>query len=310
MLMNRQAKQFLVICGTALALAWGAVAAEPAAVYFKTPDEAVKGLIKAAQVGTDDAIKAVVGPDFGDIGSGDPVADAEERRLFAARASVSFRTQPFGDNRLEILLGADEWPFAIPLVKEDKGWRFDGEAGLQELANRRVGRNELSTIDAIRAYVDAQNEYAARNPMVHTTREYAQRLGSTNGKHDGLYWPVADGEKASPLGPLFAKATMEGYDLKQGAQPAPYHGYIYHILKGQGAKAPGGAKSYVKNGHMTEGFGLIAYPVEYGNSGVMTFIVSERGLIFQKDLGKDTAALAEKITVYDPDKTWDPVREP
>jgi hypothetical protein len=314
MRINRKATQFLAICATTLALAWGASAADTA-VYYKTPDEAVKALIKAAQTGTDEAIKAALGGGVEEIGSGDAVQDQEDRKLFASRAMVKYRTQPYGANYVEILIGADEWPFAIPLVKESQGYRFDTDAGMQELINRRVGRNELAVIDIMRAYVDAQNEYAARDPQKSGVNQYAQKLASSEGKRDGLYWPVKEGEQESPLGPLLARATREGYELKTGAQanpnaePTPYHGYIFRILKGQGKSVAGGARSYVKNGRMTEGFGLIAYPVEYDNSGVMTFIVNQRGIVYQKDLGKDTAKLAAAIQAYDPDRSWKPVAD-
>lgn len=201
-------------------------------------------------------------------------------------------------------IGKDAWPFPVPLVKDAAGWRFDAKAGRDEILNRRIGRNELSVIQVLQAYVDAQREYYLRNPQNDRLLQYAQRIASTPGKRDGLYFPTKAGEKASPLGPLVVSARAAGYKKGEGGKPVAYHGYHYRILRGQGPDAKGGAYDYVANGRMIGGFGLIAWPASYENSGVMTFIVSHDGVVYEKDLGPDTAAAVQKITRFNPDKSW------
>jgi hypothetical protein len=237
------------------------------------------------------------------------VADAGARAQFVESAEQSHRFRSQGDDRGLLLVGPEDWPFAIPLVKEAQGWRFDTAAGKEELLNRRIGSNELHAIATARAYVDAQHEYAARDPLGEGVRQYAQRFRSSEGKRDGLFWPAAEGEPESPFGPLVAEAVEEGYASEGTDQPSPYHGYYYRILLAQGDHAPGGSRSYVNDGRLTEGFGLIAFPAVHGRSGVMTFIVNQRGLMFQKDLGADTESLAAAIDAYDPDPSWTPVAE-
>lgn len=293
--------------GIFFALAWQAEAAQPA--YFASPDAAVQALIEALKSDRPDRLETVMGPDVGELGSGDPVADAAARARFVAEAAKGTRIQHTEEGQAELLLGPEEWPFSIPLVKEASGWRFDTEAGKEELFNRRIGGNELHAIATVRAYVEAQNEYAAQDPTGSGVRQYAQRLGSSEGKRDGLYWPAVEGEPESPLGPLVAQAIREGYGGSQRGGQSPYHGYYYRILKAQGQHAPGGAFSYLSDGRLTAGFGLIAFPAEYGRSGIMTFIVNQRGLVFQKDLGDKTGELASSITEYDPDRSWTPVTE-
>jgi hypothetical protein len=203
-------------------------------------------------------------------------------------------------------LGDDGWPFPIPLVKEEGGWRFDTETGKEELFNRRIGRNELRALAVLRGLVEAQFEYASED-RTGAGKEYAQRLASSEGKRDGLYWRTAEGEPDSPIGPLVADAVKEGYGgSKEGEGPRPYHGYLFRLLTAQGPNAPGGAKSYLKDGRLTGGFAFLAYPGEYGNSGVMTFLVNQQGVVFQKDLGEESAKLAAEIQAYDPDASWDP----
>jgi len=296
----------LFACGIFVMLACAVVRAQPA--HYPSPDEAVNALLAAVDSQDEEALTTVLGPDIEELGSGDPVADEAARALFIEKAAEASRVQLDGDDRAELLVGSEEWPFSIPLVKEPGGWRFDIVAGKEELANRRVGSNELHTIATARAYVEAQYEYAARDPRGEGVRQYAQRFGSSEGKHDGLFWTTDEGEPESPLGPLVAQAVEEGYGAGMG-HSSPYHGYYYRILKAQGSNAPGGARSYLKDGRMVDGFGLIAYPAEYGRSGIMTFIVNHRGLMFQKDLGEDTHSLAAAITEYDPDTSWTPVAE-
>jgi len=199
-------------------------------------------------------------------------------------------------------VGADDWPLPIPIVREADGWRFDTAAGKEELLNRRIGRNELTAIAVCRAYVNAQKEFARR------FHAYAQSLRSTPGKRDGLYWEAADHD-VSPLGPFVASAAAEGYRVREaGEAPAPYHGYFFRILTAQGPHAPGGAREYVKEGQMTGGFALVAWPADHGSSGVMTFLVDEQGVVFQKDLGEGTTEAAKAMTAYDPDASWEPTR--
>ena len=231
------------------------------------------------------------------------MADRTERERFAQAAAEKTRLEPKGDDRVVLNVGNDDWPFAIPIVRQAGAWRFDTAAGKEELLNRRIGRNELRTIEFCRAYVDAQREYASRSGGA-----FAERVRSTPGKHDGLYWEAAAGEQESPMGPSAAAATREGYGAKiSGAERSPYHGYLFKILTAQGPHAPEGARSYVADGRMTGGFALLAYPVAHGSSGVMTFVVNQLGIVFQKDLGTRTAVIAEAMTRYDPDDSWDPV---
>jgi len=272
--------------------------------HFPSPEAAARALEAAARASDPARLVAVLGPQSDDVvSSGDPVDDARVRKRFATAAAA--RTQiektPEGDRAI-LHVGADDWPFPIPLVREGNEWRFDTAAGKEEILNRRIGRNELATLASCRTYVDAQHEFAAR------FHEYAQVFRSTPGKHDGLYWE-ASGHDTSPLGPLVAAATSEGYTVTDPSQgPAPYHGYFYRILKAQGAHAPGGARDYVKDGRMIGGFALLAWPAEHGSSGVMTFMVGPQGVVFQKDLGAQTADAAKAITTYDPDESWSPTR--
>jgi hypothetical protein len=200
--------------------------------------------------------------------------------------------------------GKDAWPFPIPIVKDGAGWRFDTKAGKEEVLNRRIGRNELSAIQVVQAYVDAQREYYLRNPQNDKLLHYAQKFVSAQGKRDGLYYATKSGERASPLGPLLLGAKAEGYARGEGGKPTPYHGYHYRILKAQGPDAPGGAYDYVVKGTMLGGHALIAWPANYGNSGVMTFVVNHDGVVYEKDLGPDSAAAVGKITRFNPDKSW------
>jgi Protein of unknown function (DUF2950) len=207
-----------------------------------------------------------------------------------------------GDGTQTLVIGNDDWPFPIPLVNKAGQWQFDTKAGLDEILRRRIGRNELSAIQVSLAYVQAQNEYASLNPAGLGRGVYAQRIVSRPGKKDGLYWPTAAGEEPSPLGDLAAQAAAEGYET--GSTPIPYHGYYYRILTRQGATAPGGAYDYLAKGKMIGGFALIAYPAEYGNSGIMTFMVNQDGTVFQKDLGARTEKIARKIETFNPDGDW------
>lgn len=308
MVVNKPARRLaLAAWGVVLMAMCASAWAQP--THYPSPDEAIQALLVAVKAEGTEALKAVLGPEVEELGSGDAVADQAARASFAARLAQGYKVRLQGDDRAELLLEPDDWPFSIPLVKQAEGWYFDTAAGMEELASRRIGRNELHTIATARAYVDAQHEYAAQDPAGDGVHQYARHFGSTEGKHDGLYWPSAEGEPESPLGPLVAEAVKEGYGRSEAGQPQPYHGYYYRILEAQGPHAPGGAMNYLDGERMTGGFGLVAYPAVYGKSGIMTFIVDARGLMFQKDLGEDTASLAAAITGYDPDSSWAPVTE-
>lgn len=288
----------------------GARAADPPAQpQYQTPEQAIRALAEAAR--KDDAAKleAILGPGSEDVvDSGDPVADKAARARFATAVAQRIRIDEVDATHRVAVLGREDWPFPIPLVKDAGGWRFDTAAGRDEIVNRRIGNNELGAIDVARAYVEAQREYAAEDRGT-GKGVYAQKVRSTAGQRDGLYWDDPGGKAPSPLGPLLAEADAEGYTAAEpGGAPRPYHGYFFRILTAQGANAPGGARSYVADGKMTGGFALVAWPAEYGVSGVQTFLVNQQGIVFQKDLGAQTGELAPKIATYDPDASWTPVR--
>ncbi|MFZ5681465.1 MAG: DUF2950 domain-containing protein [Bradyrhizobiaceae bacterium] len=282
----------------AVALLTGASQAQQS---FSSPEEAAAALAAAVKTGTRRTILKVLGKDAEDIiESGDDVADAEMRQRFLSAYDAKHSIKAEGNKKATLILGADDFPFPIPLVNNNSGWEFDPAAGRKEILYRRIGRNELSAIQASLAFVDAQNEYAEKDRTGAGAGIYAQRIVSNPGKKDGLFW--RDDKDPSPLGEFAAQASAEGY--KAGKQAAPYHGYYFRILKGQGSNAPGGAMSYVVKGKMMGGFGLIAYPAEYGNSGVMTFMVNHDGTVYQKDLGRRTGSIARRIELFDPDQTW------
>jgi hypothetical protein len=266
---------------------------------FNSSDDAASALASAVKSGIRQDMLKVLGADGEDIiDSGDEVADKAAREEFLTAYDAKHSVKVDG-KKAWLIIGADDFPFPIPLVHSKSGWAFDTSEGQQEILYRRIGRNELDTVQTCLAFVDAENEYAEKDrgdgPGV-----YAQRIVSSPGKKDGLYWPSDSNE--SPLGQLAAEASAEGY--KVGSEPQPYHGYYYRILTQQGQSAPGGAMSYIVKGKMIGGFALIAYPAEYGNSGVMTFIVNHAGTVYQKDLGESTAARVKSMISFDPDKMW------
>jgi hypothetical protein len=273
---------------------------------FATPEAASEALLAAVRSDDTRRIYRVLGPDSGKlIRSGDPVADRQGRARFVAAYEKQSRVEREGDARATLLIGDKDWPFPLPMVKRGDRWRFDARQGAEEVLNRRIGRNELAAIQSCLAYVDAQREYALTAGDENGLHKYAMKLVSSPGRKDGLYWPTGEGEPPSPVGPLAAKAQAEGY----GRSPnEPYHGYYYRILTAQGSHAPGGAYDYVVKGKMIGGFALVAYPARWGASGVMTFIVNHDGVVYQKNLGKQTAALAAKMARFDPDSTWSRVQ--
>ena len=291
--------RWLILC-VALVLATAPAAAQET---FKNPEDAVDALVGAAKSGDKSAILRILGPNGrGIVSSGDEVADRTTRENFVAAYDTQHSLSPDGAAKTDLIIGDDDWPFPIPLVSANGSWRFDTKAGLDEILRRRIGRIELAAIQVALVYVQAQNEYASLDPAGLGPPAYAQHIVSSPGKKDGLYWPTAEGEEPSPLGDLAAQAATEGYKI--GQRPIPYHGYYYRILKRQGGSAPGGAYDYVVKGKMIGGFALIAYPAEYGNSGVMSFVVNQDGTAFQKDLGPTTAKRARAIEAYAPDQSW------
>ena len=273
---------------------------------FKSPEEAVRALGDAVKRNDTKELLTIFGPEGKElISSGDKVADETGRERFAQAYEEMNKLVSENDTKVILHVGKGDWPFPIPVVKRGEYWLFDTMAGREEILNRRIGRNELSAIQVCLAYVDAQREYILKDRDEDKLLEYARRLQSRKGKKNGLYWEAKEGEEQSPLGPLIAKAAREGYI---GRRPLgrrnPYHGYHYKILKSQGKNAPGGEYDYVVEGKMIGGFALVAYPSEYGNSGVMTFIVNQDGVVYEKDLGKETEKIARAMKTFDPDKTW------
>jgi hypothetical protein len=277
-----------------------AVAGKPET--FASPERAVDALVTAARKNDSTEMLKLFGAAGRDlVSSGDPVADADVHAHFVERYEAGHKLSRDSKNKITLIIGTEDWPFPIPLVQHGGVWAFDTAAGAQEIVDRRVGRNELSAMEVCRDYVRAQRDYATAM----TPPEYAQKIVSSQGLHDGLYWPAAAGEKQSPIGPQMAKARAEGYGAQAGSEaPQPYHGYFYRILTRQGPAAPSGAHDYIVNGHMTGGFALIAIPAKYGDSGIMTFIVNQNGIVYQKNLGRDTATLAAAITEFNPDMSW------
>jgi len=294
-----------------IALAISLVACSKSLVrVFATPEDAGTALLQAAKSGKQTALLAIFGPDSKElIYSGDPVQDKNAVDAFLAGCEVMHRWRRMGDGAQILVVGADNFPVPIPLKQNNRGqWFFDTAAGKEEILNRRIGRNELAVINACEAVADAQVEYFSQLHDGATTKQYALKFISDPGKRNGLYWESAEGQPQSPLGPLAAFATSEGYSTKADAH-TPFHGYYFRMLSGQTSRAPTGAKVYLVNGKMTGGFAIVAYPAEYGNSGVMTFIINQDDLLLQKDLGKTTTETATAITEFDPDATWSPVEE-
>lgn len=308
--MSRNLRQLaaLVAIGAPLCLAFtnGSHAAAPAQHSFASAEEAAAALAQAARSDDQRGLRSIFGPGSDKLlFSGDPIADHAQLQRFADAYAAKRALVPRGPDRIELEVGADEWPLPIPIVEWNGRWWFDTKAGAQEIVNRRIGRDELATIQVLLAFVEAQKDYFDRNAQLTGTGVYAQRLISTPGRQNGLYWPVQAGEPESPFGPLVAEAQEEGYPGgSSGGKPIPYKGYYYRVLTAQGANAPGGAKSYMQSGRMVGGYALLAWPAKYGASGIMSFQVGQEGVVFQKDLGPDTANAAVRIQQFDPDLSW------
>lgn len=295
---------FRLICAAAFGLVAAATAAR-AQEPFKTPSDAATALIEAARGNEEKRLRAVLGIVGRDsLHSGDDVADAADRKRFLEAYDSRHSINEQGD-KATLLVGQDDFPFPIPIVRRGDGWKFDGVSGRDEILARRIGRNELAAIQASLAFFDAQQEYAAKDRTGQGAGVYAQRIVSRPGAKDGLYWNSAAGEEPSPLGELAAEAAAEGY--KAGETRRPFHGYYYKVLKRQGSSAPGGAIDYVAGGKMLGGFALLAYPAEYGRSGVTSFMLNHAGTVYQKDLGSGTNRIAARMQSFNPDKGWEKV---
>ena len=268
---------------------------------FKSPEDAVAALVEAVRKGDAGRLTEVFGPGSGDIvSSGDAIADKAAREKFVAGFDAKHAIVPEGDGRATLQVGAEDWPFPVPLVRRDGAWYFDGAEGADEIVYRRIGRNELGAIAVCRGFVEAQHEYAAADHDGEGAGIFAHKLVSDPGTQNGLYWEASEGAAQSPIGPFIASAAAEGYRAGGGA----YHGYRYRPLFRQTENANGGALDYFDKGVLRNGFALIAWPADYGASGVMTFIVNQDGVVFQKDFGEDSASAVEAIDAYDPDSTW------
>ena len=281
------------------------MAQQPGQKTFSSPEDASNALVTAAQNNDEKAMFEILGRHGKQIvSSGDETEDAKSRANFVQRYQEMHRLVKEPDGTTVLYIGAENWPMPIPLVHKGNSWYFDTEAGKKEILYRRIGRNELSAIRVCQELVAAQKEYYSTQH-----NEYAQKIFSDEGQHNGLYWKAADGEPQSPIGPLVASAVAEGYAKSRDGAPTPYRGYYYRILTRQGKNAPGGAKSYIANGKMTGGFAFVAYPAKYRSSGVMTFIVNEDGVVYQKDLGRKTDVLAKAMKEYNPNSGWQKAEE-
>ncbi len=280
--------------------------------HFSTPEDALKALVDAVTTQDKAALDQIFGPSSKDLLSGDAVQDAAESEEFARHVAEKSSLVKENDSKVTIYIGNENWPFPIPLVKTHGQWFFDTVAGKEEILNRRIGEDELTAILVCRTYVKAQREYVLKDWDGDGVNAYAQKLRSDPGKKNGLFWRHAPEEPASPLGELIAQARMEGYKKEKSLfkeQPVPFHGYYFNILTRQGKNAPGGKYDYIINGNMVGGFALVAFPSNWGKSGIMTFIVNQQGKVFQKNLGPDTLKMAQDMDTYNPDGTWTPVKE-
>ena len=271
---------------------------------FASPDAAVKALQTATQAKNTLVLQEIFGPAFQELQTGDRVQDANNAQRFAAAMSQSCIQVKAGDDKIILEVGTNNWPYPIPLVKADGHWYFDTAAGKEEMINRHIGKDELCAIGVCRTYVIAQRQYASANPATGGIVSYAQKFKSAPGKKDGLYWPVTEGETASPFGPLVAEAHAEGYVTHKSTRPHPFHGYYFKILTQQGEAAPGGKTDYMSHGNLTGGFALVAYPEHWDQSGIMTFIVDQDGKVYQRNLAEKTSQIAATMKKYNPDSNW------
>jgi hypothetical protein len=292
-----------MLLGAALAGSLSGCASDPAP--FGSADEAVGSLVTALRADNEAELKRILGSESKDLlSSGDDVADENGRHEFLRLYDEKHALLPDGDDYATLEVGATDWPLPIPVVKGEKGWYFDTAAGLDEMLSRRIGRNELYAIQVCLAVADAEREYAAGDVGGDGLRAYASKFRSDPGKHDGLFWKAGEGEAQSPLGELVATASSEGYTARTDGSPQPFHGYLYRILSAQGPAAPGGAMDYMAKGRMIGGFAVVAWPADYANSGLKTFLVSHHGVVYEKDLGDDTDRIARGMKAFDPGEGW------
>ena len=289
----------LVICSPADAIATRQKS-------FSSPEDAVGAMVSAIRNNDQKMLIAIFGHGSkGLISSGDEVTDRENHERFLKSYEEKNKLEKIGDKKAILYVGKEDWPLPIPLVKRGRSWSFHTKEGKEEIINRRIGKNELNVVQVCMAYVDAQREYALKDRDGDKILEYAAKFVSEPGKKDGLYWETKEGEELSPMGPFFAAASKEGYaPTGPNDNPIPYHGYYYKILTAQGKNAPGGAYDYVVNGKMVGGFALVAYPARYRNSGIMTFVVNQDAVVYERNLGKRTEEIARAMTTFDPDKEW------
>jgi hypothetical protein len=271
---------------------------------FASAEEAEQAFVAALRSGDMKALRSILGSEGRTlVSSGDPVVDRQSREKFVQAYDTAHKLVTDGNGAV-LRVGNDDWPFPVPLVQDGGRWRFDARQGKEEIIARRIGRNEVYTMETCLAYVDAQREYYAEDRNADGVLEYARQFASTPGKRDGLHWFTQPGEPPSPLGDLVVRARAEGYRRSEGGGPTPYHGYLYRILTAQGPAAPDGAYDYIARGHMIGGFALVAFPAQYGVSGVMTFIVNQDGVVYQKDLGPSTRSRAFAMRTFNPDPSW------
>lgn len=291
----------------------GAIVAPAQQQLFSSPEEGTRALVAAIQAKDRDSLARIFGPRMKELLSGDPVSDANDLSDLSAYISEATKLDRESDQKVTLMVGKDEWPFPVPIIKAGGQWRFDTDNGVEELHYRRIGGNEIDATLVCQAYALSQYDYFSRGDWDgDQVSEYAAKLLSSPGKKDGLYWEVVGDEEQSPLGPLVALAAGEGYTRKKGPgtqTAAPFHGYYFKVLTRQGSSAPGGAYNYIINGNMIAGFALVAYPATWGNSGVMTFVVNQEGRVYEKDLGPRTAQIAGAMPEYNPDSTWKLVRD-
>ena len=308
--MNLRGVRWCCVFLAVAAVAPGCASSSSEQKQFSTPDAAVTSLVDALRRDDRAKLKRVLGPEAGEIlSSGDPVVDTYDVWRFLALYDESHRTQTGADGTTTLLVGKTEWPFPVPVIKSNGGYVFDTATGKEEVLNRRIGRNELSAVQVCLAIADAQRDYVKLHERPGEVPQYARKIVSDPGTTNGLYWPAADGKPPSPLGPLVASATAEGYGKPLVGpgfswRPPPYHGYVYRLLTAQGANAAGGKVDYEVDGRLIGGFAVVAYPAQYGNSGIMTFITNHDGIVFQRDLGPDTERVAQAMTEFDPGPGW------
>ena len=276
---------------------------------FASPEDAIKSLQAATAAKDNAALREIFGPEFRELVTGDEVQDANNAQRFANAMAQGCKPVNEGEDKVTLEIGTNAWPMPIPLVKADGQWHFDTAAGKEEMINRHIGKDELHAIGVCRSYVTAQRQYASANPDAGGGPKYAQKFRSTPGTKDGLYWASAENEPASPFGPLVAEAHAEGYVTHKSAGPHPFHGYYFRILTRQGKAAPGGKMNYLNQGNLTGGFALVAYPENWDQSGIMTFIVNQDGKVYQRNFGEKTSRIAGSMKEYNPDGAWTLVQD-